>query len=175
MTIFETQRLIIREFTPEDGDDFFLLQSNPDVMRYIRPPRTRDESDAFLHNKILKEFSQDYKGYWSLADKATGNFLGSFVIMPLTSDTSKTQLGYSLMPQYWGRGYATEASMGGVKYFLERSPLTELYAVTETPNIASQKVLLKCGFNYHGESKENGTELLVYLIKRGSKGSANIL
>ena len=166
MTIFETERLIVRHFTDADYDNYFALQSNAEVMQYIRPPRTREESDAFLTEKILAAPPGDFKGYWAVEEKDNGLFVGCFVIIPIPDDIEKTQLGYSFLPEHWGKGYASEVSKEGVNYFRDKTPLTELYAVTETPNIASQKVLLKAGFQSFGKKMEGEKELLVFIVRR---------
>lgn len=164
--IFETPRLRVREFTAADYENYFSLQGNPDVMQYIRPPRTRLESDLFLMEKILAADPNDFKGYWAVEEKATGLFVGCFVVIPIPDDMEKTQLGYSFLPEHWGKGYATEVTKEGVSYFYHRTPLTEIYGVTETPNIASQKVLLKAGFQLDSTKMEGEKELLVYILKK---------
>jgi ribosomal-protein-alanine N-acetyltransferase len=75
-------------------------------------------------------------------------------------------LGYSFLPAYWGRGYATEVTKEGLNYFLNKTPLLEIFAVIETPNIVSKKVLLKCGFKYFEKKIEEGKELEVYVVKK---------
>ncbi len=164
--IFETQRLRVRHFTAADYDNFFSLQGNAEVMQYIRPPRTKEESDSFLTDKILTTLPTDFKGYWAVEEKATRLFIGSFVIIPIPDDVEKTQLGYSFLPAHWGKGFATEATKEGLNYFRDKTPLTELYAVTETPHIASQKVLLKAGFQFFNSKMEGEKELLVYVVRR---------
>jgi ribosomal-protein-alanine N-acetyltransferase len=166
MTIFETQRLRVRHFTSADYDNFFALQGNAEVMQYIRPPWTREESDNFLTDKILTASPIDFKGYWAVEEKATGLFVGCFVIIPIPTDIEKTQLGYSFLPEHWGKGYATEVTKEGLNYFKYKTPLAELYAVTETPNIASQKVLLKNGFELFGNKWEGEKELLIFIVRR---------
>jgi ribosomal-protein-alanine N-acetyltransferase len=166
MTIFETERLLVRHFTDTDYDNFFSLQGNAEVMQYIRAPRTREESDNFLKEKIFSASPTDYKGYWAVEEKTGGQFVGSFVIIPIPDDTEKTQLGYSFLPAHWGKGYATEVAKEGVRYFRERTPLTEIYAVTETPNIASYKVLVKAGFRPFNSKMEGEKELLVLIVRR---------
>jgi ribosomal-protein-alanine N-acetyltransferase len=166
MVIFETERLRVRQFTAADADNYFSLQGNPDVMQYIRRPRTRKESDAYLEEKILKANPADYKGYWIVEEKESGDFIGCFVIIPIPDDEEKTQLGYSFLPAYWGRGYATEVSKAGVDYFYNRTPLPEIYGVTEKANIASEKVLLKAGFTFHRTKMEGEKELKVFIIKK---------
>jgi ribosomal-protein-alanine N-acetyltransferase len=166
MIVFETERLRVRHFTAADHDNYYLLQGNPDVMRYIRPPRTREESDLFLKEKILASPPGDFKGYWAVEEKESRQFVGCFVIIPIPDDTDKTQLGYSFLPEHWGKGYATEVSKEGLRYFRERTPLSEIYGVTEEPHIASQKVLLKAGFQPFGKKKEGETVLLVFIVRR---------
>jgi len=166
MTIFETQRLTVRHFTAADADNYFLLQGDPVVMQYIRAPRTREESDTYLAEKILAANPADYKGYWIVEEKESGKFVGCFVIISIPDDEEKTQLGYSFLPEHWGKGYATEVSKAGVDYFYNRTPLPEIYGVTETANLVSEKVLLKAGFSFHTTKMEGEKELKVFIIKK---------
>lgn len=164
--IFETERLIVRQFRDADYDNYFALNGNAEVMQYIRAPRTREESDSFLTEKILAAPPGDFKGYWAVEEKDSGLFVGCFVIIPIPDDIEKTQLGYSFLPEYWGKGYATETTKEGVNYFYNKTPLTEIYAVTETPHIASQKVLLKNGFQFLEKKREGEKELLIFIVRR---------
>ncbi len=165
-TVFVTKRLRVRHFTSLDADNYFALQGNAEVMQFIRPPRTREESDTFLKEKILAGSPREFKGYWAVEEIHTGLFVGSFVIIPIPDDTEKTQMGYSFLPEHWGKGYASEVTKEGVNYFYNRTPLTEIYGVTESPNIASQKVLLKAGFKQIESKWEGEKELLVFIIKK---------
>ena len=165
-TIFVTKRLRVRHFTSMDADNYFALQGNADVMQYIRPPKTREESDTFLQEKILTASPRDFKGYWAVEEKDSRVFVGCFVIIPIPDDIEMTQLGYSFLPEHWGKGYASEVTKEGVNYFYNRTPLTEIYGVTEIPNIASQKVLLKAGFKQVESKWEGEKELLVFIIRK---------
>ena len=166
MTIFITKRLRVRHLMFSDADNFFALQSNPQVMQYIRPPRTRAESDSLLQEKITSRLPRDFKGYWAVEEIHSGLFVGCFVIIPIPDDIEKTQMGYSFLPAHWGKGYATEVTKEGVNYFYNRTPLTEIYGVTETPNVASQKVLLKAGFKLLETKMDGEKELLVFMVKK---------
>jgi hypothetical protein len=77
-----------------------------------------------------------FMGRWAVVEKSSGKFIGSFVIIPIPDDIEKTQLGYSFLPEHWGKGLATEVTMAGLNYFYNKTPLLEIYAVTETPNVA---------------------------------------
>jgi [ribosomal protein S5]-alanine N-acetyltransferase len=169
MNIFETERLIVRRYknTKDDYDNYFSLHGNPVVMQYIRPAQTREVSDAKFEETILDLPPHPFLGRWAVNEKSSGKFIGSFVIIPIPGDEEKIQLGYSFLPAYWGKGFATEVSRAGLAYFRNQTPLTEIYAVTESQNIASQKVLLKAGFQPFGKKMEGEKELSMFIVRRG--------
>ena len=81
--------------------------------------------------------------------------------------------GDHLVPGFWGKGYATELANAGLDYFWKYSDRNEIYAITEVPNIASQKVLLKAGFHLLLKREHEGKPIIVYIAKRkGSSTSA---
>lgn len=164
--LFETNRLIVRSYTNADYDNYFSLHGNPLVMKYIRPAQTREDSDAKFEETILNVPVHAFMGRWAVEEKGSGVFIGSFVIIPIPDDPENTQLGYSLLPDRWGKGYATELTKEGIRYFYQRTSLSEIYGITETPNIASQKVLLKAGFEPFGKKMEGDIELLVFILRR---------
>jgi RimJ/RimL family protein N-acetyltransferase len=163
--VFETERLVVRHYEIDDADNFFLLNSDPEVMRYIRPVKSREETDQFFNEVI--EYSKNNPAYGRMAviEKQSGIFVGSFAIIPLDK-TPNMQLGYSLLPVYWGKGFATELTREGLKYIFTKPDLNEIFAVTESMNIASQHVLLKAGFKLVGSFIENEKELLRFIVKR---------
>ena len=165
-TIFKTERLIVRNFTVNDYDNHFLLTGNADVMRYIRQVKNKEESDLYFNEVVLDAPVHPFQGRWAVEEKNTNRFIGSFGIIPIPDDEAKTQMGYSFLPEYWGKGLASELVETGLIYFNERTPLKEIYGVTEIENIASQKVLLKNGFIPFGKKMDEKIELLVFVFKR---------
>jgi ribosomal-protein-alanine N-acetyltransferase len=160
--LFETERLTVRYYTKDDSYNFFLLNGDEEIMRYIRPAKSREDSDAYLLEVIDKYEQHPDQGRWATVDKLTNEFIGSFAYIPI-ENTDKMQLGYSLLKQNWGKGYATELTLGGLHYVFTKTPLTEIFGVTETPNIVSQNVLLKTGFALQDSFKEGDKELLRFV------------
>lgn len=162
--IFETERLVVRHYTKDDGDNFFLLNGDEEIMRYIRPAKTRAQAGLFLA-EILQKLEEDPTvGRWAAEEKLTGSFVGSFAFIPIESSPGKMQLGYALLKEHWGKGYATELTMGGLHYVFTKTMLSEIFAVTEVENTASQKVLLKAGFQLHTSYTEGVKALLQYIF-----------
>ena len=80
----------MRHFTSLDADNYFALQGNAEVMQYIRPPRTREESDTFLQEKILKASPRDFKGFWVVEEIHSRVFVGCFVIIPIPNENGQS-------------------------------------------------------------------------------------
>jgi len=165
MLIFKTPRLIVRQYTIEDADKMFLLNGDDEVMRHIRKTMNKEDSDKFLQQNIEFYINNPKLGRWAVDEKESKNFVGSFALIPLPfeDEKHKMQLGYSLLPTEWGKGYATELTAIGRDYFFQHHPFDELHGITTIANIPSQKVLLKCGFVENG-TKEEKEELLQRFI-----------
>lgn len=165
MIIFVTERLQVRTLRESDGDFYFALHGDPEIMRYIRPAKNRDECDLLLNQHIDINNQIAPYGRWLAFDRNTGEFAGSFVIIPIEK-TDLMQLGYSLLKENWGKGYATELIKGGLEYTFTKTHLPAIYAVVEEGNIASQKALLKCGFKEDMVLMEGEKRLVRYVVKK---------
>lgn len=168
MIIFETERLIVREFTKADKAWFFMVNGNEDVMRYIRKALTQEESDNFLNANVEFYVQHPKLGRWCIVEKDQGRFVGTFalIFLPFKEENSNVQIGYALLPEAWGIGYATELTRAGIDYFFKNHASNELHAITTLKNLASQKVLLKCGFTQSGIKKDGEEIVQRFLIKK---------
>lgn len=167
--IFESERLYTRYFTMEDLDQFYRLNGDEEIVRYIRAPKSYEECRVFLEQII--EWYKGPKINWRVAllSKEDDQVIGSFAVIPV-GDTDDMQLGYSLLKEYWGKGYATEITEAGLKYVFEKLGYSSIAAITELANTASQKVLLKCGFYLELEYEEKGRRLLRYRKRNSITG-----
>lgn len=165
MIVFQTERLLVRKLNFEDAENFFLLNGDEEVMRYIRPVKTREESDQFLKEILAKEETIHGIGRWAAIKKDDGEYVGSFAIIPI-ENTELIQLGYALLKKHWGKGYATELTKGGLNYYFRTTDASHIYAITETPNLASQKVLMKNGFVFESRYVEGTREVMRFQSKK---------
>lgn len=164
--IFQTERLIVRRYTAEEFENFFRLNGDEEVVRYIRPVQTREEAAISFDELLAAYDKQPGLGRWAVHTKTDAAFVGSFAIIPLPWDDTKIQMGYAFPRENWGKGYATELTLKGLAHFWENFSLNEVYGITEVPHIASQKVLLKAGFVFHDVTTEKGIKLNVYICRR---------
>ncbi len=166
MLIFETERLIVRQYNLQDAGIFFLLNSNEEVMRYIRPVVSKEDSYKFLVQNIWQYADYPKTGRWAVTEKTSNCFVGSFSLLVMDNDKNKLHIGYALLPDFWGRGYASELLKQGIGYFFNNHPFDQLYAITEIHNVPSQKVLLKAGFLQTKSANEGEKEIYIYTINR---------
>lgn len=165
MILFETERMVVKRFTADDSDLFFRINGNPDVVHFIRPVKSREESDAFLRENLNFYLDSSCLGRYAVFAKEDGRFLGTFSFLYLSGDAD-FHLGYALVPEAWGQGFATELVRSGIPCFFERTDKNTVFAITSAGNTASQKVLLKSGFRYKGQIEEHGEMLELFHINR---------
>lgn len=149
----------------EDLGVFCRLNGEEEIVRYIRAPKSYEESKVFLEQVIA--WYKDSPVNWRVAiiDMDTGAVAGMFAIIPV-GDTAERQLGYSFLPEYWGHGYATEITEAGIAYIFGELGLDSIAAITEADNKASCKVLLKCGFAPEKEYEQNGRLLYKFGLEK---------
>ncbi len=146
-----TQRLMLRRFTLDDLDLHCALTSDPEVMRYVGGVKTRAETEEMLRTRVLDYYDEHPGlGVWATLEKATGACVGMHLINHIQGE-SLIQVGYTLFPRYWGRGYATEMTVGVLRYGFEQLRLPQINAITDFPNTVSQRVLMKAGLQRKGE------------------------
>jgi RimJ/RimL family protein N-acetyltransferase len=144
--VLKTPRLAIRQFTEDDVDNLFRLNSDPEVMRYLGRPTPRevlrDEIIPF-HLDVYRRF--DRLGTWAAESASNGEFLGWFHFRAEDGDITNIDLGYRLLRSAWNKGYATEGSTALIDMGFTDLGVQRVLAHTMTANAASRRVLEKCG------------------------------
>lgn len=140
---FETEGLILRPFSYEDGNDFFEIVSNPENLPFIFPA-LEDKNLALA--TMVEKFMRSPLGNWALVDKVSGRMIGALCFEKLDERLLTAELSYFLKKDYWGRGLMTEAVKNLVFLAFYEFGLKELTIITHEENVASQMVAKKSGF-----------------------------
>ena len=127
-----------------------LLWGDPDVTRFICASGRFDVDDisARLEKEIYNE-TEYHVQYWPVFELSSGNLIGCCGLRPYRG--GKYEIGFHLRPQFWGKGYATEAATAVIDYAFSALKAEALFAGHNPNNVASSKVLLKLGFHYIGD------------------------
>jgi len=156
-----TERLVLRALTVEDAPDFFALNSNLDVMRYTGEPplESLDEARDAIAN--YPDFETVGYGRWACVLKAEQRVIG-FCGLKYLDDLKETDVGYRFLPEYWGKGLATEACQASVDFGFDVLRLNRIIGLILPDNIASQRVLEKVGMRYERSIVYEGDQAIVY-------------
>lgn len=165
--ILTTARLLLRQFTLADYADLCRLSGNAQVMRYVGngQPRTEEQVAAELERILCYYAEHPGLGQWAIICREGGAFVGEAGLYHL-DNTDQVEVGYRLLPEYWGLGIATEVARALVDYGFERMGLKRIVAVTYPDNAASRRVLEKAGLRYEGVGHYYGTDLSYYALTK---------
>lgn len=152
----ETDRLVLRQFKIEDGPDFFVLRSDPNVMQYIPRPLAKTVADAVeVIELVNKNIGNNESINWALEDKATGKMIGMIGYVHMSKEDHRAEVGYMLHPEYHGKGYMQEALTAVLDYGFIVMKLHSVNAVVDPANTPSAKLLEKNKFTKEGYIREN--------------------
>ena len=145
----ETERLVLREIRSEDVFPIFeCWMRDEDVSRYMWWKASNDINEAkdFVRFE-LGNLRNDKWNRWIIVAKDTKEIIGTCLIF-YDRETRHFDVSYNLGKKYWGKGYATEAMKGAMKYGAEVLGIKEYVTSCAVENKASARVLEKLGFRY---------------------------
>jgi len=146
--IVETNRLLLRPFTEDDASLLYELNLDPEVIRYTHDPIADVEhAKQVLNEVMLPQYSLYDHGRWAVHLRSNHEFMG-WCGLKYLSETNEVDLGYRLMKKFWGKGYATEAALACIEYGFNTLNLPVIIGRALPGNLASIKVLEKCGMKY---------------------------
>ncbi len=189
MKVFlETERLRLRQFTEDDADNLFELDSDIEVIRFanigvIKGGKPLDTDYETIQNRTLPRFLQYYQkydgyGFWAAIEKSWNQFIGWFHFRPALDsqlnlnsglyEASDIELGYRLRKAAWGKGYATEGSRALIlKGFSELGTQRVVSSALAT-NAASIRVMEKAGLKFERKYllQEIDREVVKYALNK---------
>ena len=147
ITDIKTERLILRPFQSNDFEKAYRLFSDPIVMRFsLNGPYSAEKCKKFIDQCMLKSKNNE-PSLLAVIDNQTNQLIGSCGFFAQTiQGMAELELGYRLLPHYWGKGLATEAAIAMKGYAFNEMGLTRLISLIETDNIASIRVAEKNDF-----------------------------
>lgn len=129
---------------------------------------TQEDIENRLNTEICN-YELYHIQYWPVFDLSTGELIGCCGIRPYKSETHCYELGFHLREKYWGQGYAAEAAKAAIDYSFHLLNAEKLYAGHHPQNKASEKLLMKLGFQCIGNDFYTPTGLyhpLYEMVKR---------
>jgi len=158
MISLQTDRLIIRDHVSDDINDYYALFSNKEAMYYL-PKSYLETIDAAQKqlDMIIQESTRDdrQRYFFCIINKENGLYMGE-VGYSIIADTPVGKLvgiGYFLLPEYWAKGFASEAMKEVIRFAFEENNVFRIEAGCMKENIGSEKVMVKSGMVKEAEFK----------------------
>lgn len=149
-----TEKYLLRQITETDLENIFLGLSNPEVIKYYGVSfSTLEETKEQL--KFYRELEQNDTGiWWAICSLNNNVFYGAIGFNNRNLIHRNAEIGYWLLPQYWGKGVIKNILSVACKFAVQELKLHRIVAMIESENIASKKIVEQFGFNYEGTMKQ---------------------
>lgn len=166
--VIETERLRLREVTPQDVNALLKHFGNPEVVKFIdmQPIRTIEQANEWL--KWMGGFFAAHDGLrWGVVRKLDEQFIGSAGIHRWNREANYAEIGFDIASPYWNQGYATEVAHAIVRFGWQYMKLNRVEADVVQGNVASVRVLEKLSFRKEGTLRQR-------LLKGGKYYDVNL-
>ena len=170
--ILETDRLRLRQLSPNDAPFIFQLVNEPSFIENIGDRNVRSEEDAvrYIQNGPMASYERYGYGLYKVELRETSTPIG--ICGPLKRETLEyPDIGFAFLPPFWGQGYALESSAAVMNYSREVLGLNNIAAITTPTNEPSIKLLEKLGFRFQSMKSltENEPPVKLFLSKPEGK------
>ena len=150
----ETERLLLKNISSDDSDFIFTLFSNEDVNAFLfdaEPVATIQEADEIIADYTKSEPRSIHR--WILVRKDDFAKLGTCGFHCWNKEIGECDVGYDLYPDYWGKGYMSEALAAILQFAENEMKVSKVNACIYSENKPSLKLAEKLGFSFVGQMK----------------------
>jgi [ribosomal protein S5]-alanine N-acetyltransferase len=148
--------------------DLRRMDENEQFMARLGGVRDTAGTVAYLEMNV-KHWADHGFGMWMLRDAASFAVIGRAILRHLDVEgVDEVEVGYGFMPDYWGRGLATEIALECVRIGFDPLGFRSLVAITTPDNLASQRVMTKTGLVYERDIVHAGTPHVLFRIGSAS-------
>lgn len=150
----ETDRLVLRRTVKSDIDEFFFIQLNPNIRRYLGTNRLGDDLEK--NRKYFDEEKYNELNYyrWTIERKEDNKILGCIYLNIHDEKARTAGIDYWIREDAWGNGYTTEASRKILNFAFDTLNINRIESCGGKDNPGTYKVMEKIDLKYEGERKE---------------------
>ncbi len=162
---YGTERLILRPMSVEDRDLVFDLYNSPKFIRFIgdRNIKTLTDAEEYIKNRFCPQFEKLGFGNYTIIIRDSNTKIGGVGIFE-REGLEVMDIGFSLLEDFEGKGYAYEAAAKVKSIGMDDFGLKKISAITSKDNFSSQKLIEKLGLQRKGyvTLPEDDEELMYY-------------
>jgi RimJ/RimL family protein N-acetyltransferase len=149
--IIKTERLGLRNWQTKDIVPTKKMNSDKAVMEFFPTIWSQKQTEDFIQ-RMRKHFRKHEFCYFAVDELETGKFIGFIGLMNQTYNTSFApfvDMGWRLIPEVWGQGFASEGARACLDFAFEKLNIKEVYAIAPELNKKSQKIMQKLGLHQY--------------------------
>jgi RimJ/RimL family protein N-acetyltransferase len=162
----ETERLILRSFREEDVDVMAQLFANPEFMRFSLGVFTERKKTVDFIEKVMSWDRASMPSQFAVVPRAENAVIGYCGFHHHPEVPGEVEIGYRLHPDYWNRGFITEAARAVRDHAFADLKLPRVISLIHPENIPSRRVAEKNGMTIQNQITFRGFPTLVYAITR---------
>ena len=166
----ETDLLCFRALVKEDFNSWVPFFEDKEILTYfgIDTNLSQEQLCENWFAKVFYRYKNNLGGMNAIILKETGALVGQCGLLIQTVEgKDRLEVGYSLLPQYRGFGYGTEAAVKCKEFAFENSLAEALMSMVHVDNKASEKVALKNGMQLESVIEYDGMMAKIYTIQKG--------
>ncbi|HBV17268.1 GNAT family N-acetyltransferase [Chryseobacterium carnipullorum] len=147
--VYETERLMIQKISVDDKEFVFELYNRPKFIKYIgdRGINTISDAENYIKNRFLPQFDRLGFGNYLILTKDKGEKIGAVGIFE-REGLDVVDIGFSLLEEFEGKGYAFEAAQKVKSIGMDIFGLHKISAITTKDNFSSQNLIVKLGLSF---------------------------
>jgi ribosomal-protein-alanine N-acetyltransferase len=155
--VLDTERLILRRIVPADAAALFKLRTDERVLKYLLREGPKSMGEIYKFIELVDEnLSQHNAICWGMELKEQpGPLFGNIVLQNIRKGHYRAEVGYSMLPDYFGKGLMNEALQKVLEYGFQTMKLHSVEAILDPGNDESRKLLERNGFVKEGHFKED--------------------
>ena len=163
----ETERLKFKKLELTDAKIWELFFKNNPSLDFLGLEKSLDEkaqSQDWIEKQLLRYKNKRF-GHHALIEKKTGKLIGQCGLLTQEVEgKTEIEVGYHILPEHWGKGFATEAAVKVKNYAFENAICNTLISIIDIRNSASQHVADKIGMKKGKQIKLYGLDVFLYRL-----------
>lgn len=168
--VIQTKRLLLRQIKKDDLENIYYGLSHPEVIKYYGVSYSSLEATKEQMTWYSNLEKSKTGIWWAISSQDRRKFYGAIGLYQISREHKKAELGFWLLPEYWGKGYVPEATGYVLSHAAEVLKLHRIEAFVESENKASGNALKKLQFEHEGRMKDseikNGKYISVDIFAR---------
>lgn len=166
----QTPHLLLRPLVPADAEVLHHIYQSEGVLQYFPDPAPPplERVQRFIAGQHAHWEKYGY-GNWGILPEGEPKIIG-WVGLQYLPELEETEVGFLLDRPFWGRGYATESALASLRFGFEHFDLDHIIALVHPANLASRRVIEKCGMAYVDRLSLWGMELMRHRIEKHAAG-----